>query len=95
MRRIQVLKEYKDVFGEFLGLPPKRDIYFSIELMLGVFLGSKTPYKMSTPNLKEFQMELEELLKKGYIHPSFSPSGAPVIFVKKKDGMVRLCIDFK
>jgi len=56
---------------------------------------SRTPYRMSTPELKELQMKLEELLKKGYIFPSVSPWGAPVLFVKKKDGMMRLCIDFR
>jgi hypothetical protein len=56
---------------------------------------SKTPYRMSTPELKELQMQLEELLKKGYIRPSVSPWGAPILFVKKKDGTLRLCIDFR
>jgi hypothetical protein len=56
---------------------------------------SKTPYKMSTSELKELQMKLEELLKKGYIRPCVSPWGAPVLFVKKKDGTLRLCIDFR
>jgi hypothetical protein len=56
---------------------------------------SKNPYRMSTPELKELQMQLEELLMKGYIHPSVSPWGAPIIFVKKKDGTLRLCIDFR
>jgi hypothetical protein len=55
---------------------------------------SKTPYKMSTPELKELQMQLEELLKKGYICPCVSPWGAPILFVKKKDGTLRFCIDF-
>jgi hypothetical protein len=55
---------------------------------------SKTPYRMSTPELRELKMKLEELLKKGYIRPSVSPWGAPVLFVKKKDGTLRLCIDF-
>jgi hypothetical protein len=50
---------------------------------------------MSTPELKELQMQLEELMKKGYIHPSVSPWGAPILFVKKKDGTLRLCIDFR
>jgi hypothetical protein len=56
---------------------------------------SKSPYRMSTLELKELQLQLEELLKKGYIHPSMSPWGAPVLFVKKKDGTLRLCIDFR
>jgi hypothetical protein len=56
---------------------------------------SKTPYRMSTLELKEFQMQLEEFLKKGYICPSVSPWGAPILFVNKKDGTLRLCIDFR
>jgi hypothetical protein len=76
-------------------LPPKREIYFSIDVVPGYALVPKTPYRMSTLELKELQMQLEELLKKGYIHPSVSPWGAPVLFVKKKDGTLRLCIDFR
>jgi hypothetical protein len=68
-----VLEEFEDVFKEVLGLPPKRDIDFSINLMPGKALVSKTPYKMSTLELKELKMKLEEILKKGYIHPSVSP----------------------
>jgi hypothetical protein len=68
---------------------------FSITLMPGEAPVSKAPYRMSTPELKELQLQLEELLKKGYIHPSVSPWGAPVLFVKKKDRMLRLCIDFR
>jgi hypothetical protein len=79
-----VLKEYEDVFREFLGFPPKRDIDFSIDLMLGYSPVSKTSYKMSMPVLKELQMKLGELLEKGYICPSVSPWGAPLIFFKKK-----------
>jgi hypothetical protein len=91
----RVLKEFEDVFQEVPGLPPKRDIDFSINLMPGAAPISKAPYRMSTPELKELQLQLEELLKKGYIHPSVSPWGAPVLFVKKKDGTMRLCIDFR
>jgi hypothetical protein len=90
-----ILKYFEDVFKEILGLPPKRDIDFSINLMPGAALVSKTPYRMSTPEMKELQMQLEELLKKGYICPSVSPWGAPVLFVKKKYGTLRLCIDFR
>jgi hypothetical protein len=56
---------------------------------------SKIPYRMSRLDLNELQMQLEEILKKGYIHPSVSPWGAPVLFVKKNDGALRLCIDFR
>jgi hypothetical protein len=85
-----ILEEFEDLFKEVLGLPPKRDIDFSINLMPGVALVSKTPYRMSTLEFKELQMQLEELMKKGYIHPSVSPWGAPVLFVKNKDGTLRL-----
>jgi hypothetical protein len=90
-----VLKEFEDVFKEIPGLPPKRDIDLSINLMLGATPVSKTPYRMSTPEHKEFQMKLEEILKKGYILPSVSPWGGPVLFVKKNDGTLILFIDFK
>ena len=63
--------------------------------MPGAVPVSKTPYRMSTTELKELQMQLEELLKKGHIHPSVSPWGAPVLFVRKKDGTLILCIDFR
>jgi hypothetical protein len=63
--------------------------------MPGVAQVSKNPYRMNTPELKEFQMQLKYLLKKGYIFPSVSPWGAPVVFVKKKDGTLRPCIDFR
>jgi hypothetical protein len=90
-----VLKEFEDVFKEIPRLPSKRDIDFSINLMSGTTPISKTPYRMSTPELKELQMQLEEFLKKGYICPSVSPWGALVLFVKKNDGTLRLCIDFR
>ena len=56
---------------------------------------SKSPYRMSTPELVELKLSLKEILDKGYIRPSVSPWGAPVLFVKKKDGTLRLCIDYK
>jgi hypothetical protein len=90
-----VLKEFKDVFKEISGFPPKRNIDFSINLMSGATHVSKTPYRMSTPESKELQIQLEGILKKGYIRPSVSPWDVPVLFVKKKDGMLRLCIYFR
>jgi hypothetical protein len=65
-----VLQEFEEVFQEIPGLPPRREIDFSIDLVPGVAPVSKTPYRMSTPELKELQLQLEELLKKGYICPS-------------------------
>jgi hypothetical protein len=90
-----VLRDFEDVFMEILGFPPKRDNDFSIDLVPGATPMSKTPYIMGTLELKDLQMQLEELLKKGYIRPSVSPWGAPILFVKKKDGTLRLCISFR
>ena len=90
-----ILQEFEDVFQDTSGLPPRREIVFSIDLVHGASPVSKTPYRMSTPELKELQLQLEELLKKGYIRPSVSPWGAPVFFVKNKDGTLRMCIEFR
>ena len=90
-----ILQEFRDVFlDEIPGLPPKRDIDFTIDLVLGAAPVSKTPYMMSTPEMLELKMQLQELLEKGYVRPSVSPWGALVLFVKKKDGTLRLCIDY-
>jgi hypothetical protein len=90
-----ILQEFEDVFKEISGLPLKRDIDLSIDLVSGVAPISKTPYRMSTVELKKIQKQIEELLKKGYTRQIFSPWGAPILFVKKKDGMLRLCINFR
>jgi hypothetical protein len=90
-----VLKEFEDVFKEISGLPSKRDIDFSISLMLGATPVSKTPYRMSMQELKELHMKLEDILKKGYIRLIMYPWGVPVLFVKNKDGTMILCIDFR
>ena len=88
-----ILQEFAYIFQEPPGMSPKRDIDFSIDLVPGTIPSFKASYRMSTPELKDLQMQLEEILKKGYIRPSVSPSEAPVLFVKKKDGTIRLCID--
>ena len=90
-----VLQEFADVFQEIPRLPLKRDVDFTTDLVPGATLVYKAQYIMATPELKELQMQLEELLKTGYIGPNVSPWGAPVLFVKKKDGTLRLCIDFR
>ena len=77
------------MFEEIPGLPPKRDIDFSIHMIPRAASVSKNPYKMSTPELKELQMQLEELLKKRHIRPSVSPWGALVLFVRNKYGTLR------
>ena len=96
LEEFHVLQEFRDVFpDEIPGLPPKRDIDFTIDLVPGASPVSKTPYKMSTPELLELKMQVHELLEKKYIRPSVSPWGAPILFVKKKDGTLRLCIDYR
>ena len=91
-----MLLEIRDVFSdEIPRLPPKRDIDFTIELFPGVALVSKIPYRMSTPEMLEMKMQLEELLEKKYIRPSVFPWGAPVLFVKKEKGTLGLCIDYR
>jgi hypothetical protein len=93
---IPVVSEYPDVFPEELpGLPPEREIDFSIELVPGTAPISRAPYRMSASELAELKKQLAELLDKGFIRPSASPWGAPVLFVKKKDGSLRLCIDYR
>ena len=93
---IPVVKEFPDVFSEEIpGLPPKRETDFEIELEPGARPISKSPYRMAPAELKELKVQLEDLLQKGYIRPSVSPWGAPVLFVKKKDGTLRLCIDYR
>ncbi|KAL0551618.1 hypothetical protein IC582_010707 [Cucumis melo] len=91
-----VVRDYPDVFPEELpGLPPHREVEFAIELEPGTVPISRTPYRMAPAELKELKVQLQELLDKGFIRPSVSPWGAPVLFVKKKDGSMRLCIDYR
>ncbi|KAL5557083.1 hypothetical protein UlMin_039319 [Ulmus minor] len=88
---VPVVNEFKGVFPEDLpGIPPDREITFEIELLPGTAPISKAPYRMAPAELKELQTQLQELLDKGFIRPSHSPWGAPVLFVKKKDGTLRM-----
>ncbi|KAL0540223.1 hypothetical protein IC582_024456 [Cucumis melo] len=91
-----VVKDNPDVFPEELpGLRPHREIEFSIEMEPGTVPISRAPYRMAPTELKELKVQLQELLDKGFIRRSVSPWGAPVLFVKKKDGSMRLCIDYR
>ncbi len=76
-------------------LPPRRRVDHAIEMMPGVAPPAKAPYKMSHEELKKLKLQLEELLAKGYIKPNKSPYGAPVHFVHKKDGTLRMCVDYR
>ena len=91
-----MVREFKEVFpDEIPHLPPKREIEFSIDLVLGATPVSRALYRMSPLELMELKMQLQELLGKGYIKLSVSLWGAPVLFVKKKDGNFRMCIDYR
>ena len=91
-----ILHEFKDMFvDEIPELPPRREIYSSINLLLESTPISKSPYRMSLPELVELKIQLQELLDKEYIRPSVSPWGSPVLFVKMKYGTLRLCIDYR
>jgi hypothetical protein len=93
---IKVVNEYPDVFPDDLpGMPPDRDIEFSIELLPGTAPISKRPYGMDIKDLAELKKQIEELLSKGYIRPSSSPWGAPTLFIDKKDGSRRMCVDYR
>ena len=88
--------EYPDVFPEELpGIPPDREVEFDIDLLLGTQPISIPPYRMAPAELNELREKLKDLFDKGFIRPSCSPWGAPVLFVKKKDGSLRLCVDYR
>jgi hypothetical protein len=93
---VPVVNVFPDVFPEQLtGMPPHWDIKFVIEFKPGTTAIHKTPYRMATPELAKLKEYIKELLEKGFIHPISSPWGAPVIFVPKKDGTQRLCMDYR
>ncbi|XP_071905996.1 uncharacterized protein [Coffea arabica] len=93
---VLVVREFSDVFPEELTtLPPEREVEFKIDLVPGTAPISKTPYRMAPAELKELKIQLQDLLEKGFVKESDSPWGAPVLFVKKKDGSLRLCIDYR
>jgi hypothetical protein len=93
---VPMINEFPDVFPEELpGMPPDRDIEFMIELKPGTTPIYKTPYRMATPELAELKEHIKELLEKGLIGLNSSPWGAPVIFVLKKEGTQRLCVDYR
>ncbi|KAL8135020.1 hypothetical protein AgCh_009885 [Apium graveolens] len=93
---IPVVCKFQDVFPDELpGLPPDREIEFTIDLALGIEPVSKAPYRMALVEMKELATQLQDLLYRGIIRPIVSPWAAPVLFVKKKDGSMILCIDYR
>jgi hypothetical protein len=93
----QMINKYHDVFPDELppGLPPQREIDHKIELIPNSSPPSRPTYRMSSVELIELKKQLEELVKSGFIQPSKSPFGAPILFVKKKDGTMRMCVDYR
>ena len=88
---IPVVREFPDVFlDDIVGLPPEREVEFTIDLIPGIEPISIPPCRMALLELRELKAQLEEFLSKGFIRPSISPWGALVLFVKKKDGSLRL-----
>jgi hypothetical protein len=93
---IRIVSEFPDVFPEELpGMPPKRKVEFAIELIPGTTPISKRAYRVSGPEFVELKKQIDALLEKGYIRPSTSPWATLVLFVEKKDGTKRMCIDYR
>ena len=95
--RREILAKYRHVFPDELpaGLPPSREVDHRIELVPGAVPPSRPTFRLSDFELGELKKQLEELVKAGFIQPSKSPFGAPILFVKKKDGTMRMCIDYR
>jgi hypothetical protein len=95
LEEIRVVQEYPDVFLEDLpGMPPDRDIEFIIDLVPGTPPISKRPYRMPVNELAKLKKQIVELQLKGFIRPSSSPWGAPMLFIEKKDGTQWMCVDY-
>ena len=93
---VPVVCDFTDVFPKDLpGLPPPRSVDFRIDLVPGATPVARAPYRLAPSEMQELSSQLLELLDKGFIRPSTSPWGAPVLFVKKKDGSFRMCIDYR
>lgn len=93
---VPIVRDFPEVFPEDLpGLPPARQVEFHIDLVPGAAPVARAPYRLAPSEMQELSSQLQELLDKGFIRPSSSPWGAPVLFVKKKDGSLRMCIDYR
>ncbi|GJR69463.1 putative reverse transcriptase domain-containing protein [Tanacetum coccineum] len=93
---IRVVRDFPEVFpDDLLGLPLVREIEFCIDLIPGASPVVRSPYRLAPSEMLELSNQLKELQEKGFIRPSHSPWGAPVLFVKKKDGSMRMCIDYR
>ncbi|GJZ21754.1 putative reverse transcriptase domain-containing protein [Tanacetum coccineum] len=96
LKDVPIFRDFPKVFPEDLsGLPPTRQVEFQIDLVPGAAPVARAPYRLAPSEMKELSEQLKELFDKGFIRPRFSPWGAPVLFVKKKDGSFRMCIDYR
>nr|GFC88498.1 putative reverse transcriptase domain-containing protein [Tanacetum cinerariifolium] len=93
---VPIVRNFPEVFPEdLLGLPLTQPVEFQIDLVPGAAPVARAPYRLAPSEMKELAEQLKELSDKGFIRPSSSPWGAPVLFVKKKDGSFRMCIDYQ
>nr|GEZ64519.1 putative reverse transcriptase domain-containing protein [Tanacetum cinerariifolium] len=93
---VPIVQNFPEVFPEDLsGLPPTRPVEFQIDLVRGAASVARAPYQLAPSEMKDLVEQLKELSDKGFIRPSSSPWGAQVLFVKKKDGSFRMCIDYR
>nr|GEV46121.1 putative reverse transcriptase domain-containing protein [Tanacetum cinerariifolium] len=96
LENVLIVRDFSEVFLEDLpGLPPTRQVEFQIHLIPGAAPVARAPYRLAPSEMKELSDQLQELFDKGFIRPSSSPWGAPVLFVKKKDGSLWMCIDYR
>ncbi|GJX27268.1 putative reverse transcriptase domain-containing protein [Tanacetum coccineum] len=93
---VPIVREFPEVFPEDLpGLPPARQVEFQIDLVPGAAPVARAPYRLAPAELQELSTQLQELSDRGFIRPGSSPWGAPVLFVKKKDGSFWMCNDYR
>ncbi|GJT30275.1 hypothetical protein Tco_0910550 [Tanacetum coccineum] len=96
LRTYQSFEIFPEVFPkDLMGLSPTQQVEFQIDLMPGAAPVARAPYRLAPFEMKELSKQLQELSDKGFIRPSSSPWGASVLFVKKKDGSFRMCIDYR
>ncbi|XP_072072085.1 uncharacterized protein [Arachis hypogaea] len=96
LEKIPVVCEFSEVFPDDIDeFSPKREVKFAIELVPGIGPISSAPYRISPLEMTELKAQLEDLMGKCFIQPSVSLWGAPVLLVKKKDGRMRLCVDYR
>ncbi|GJR74546.1 hypothetical protein Tco_0086911 [Tanacetum coccineum] len=96
IKDVPIVRDFPEVFPEDLpGLPPTRPVEFQIDLIPGAAAVARAPYRLAPSEMKELSEQLQELSDKGFIRPSSSPWGALVLFVKKKDGSFKMCIDYR